>query len=208
MDFFLLCVSALTVVVANRYEQAQRIALLGGELSKFQIEKLMETTADGYLRAVGEVDTQRRAQIWNMLEQAQTNLLGQIQTFATAFAKTDAQATRFSTLPAAVPFATLLPFATADMRALVTLHAQGISACIAACNAADARSDHAMTQRDRAYMLTAELLLFQHSCHWFCRSKLTANARMMARHKTPHAQLLDAVSAQTRKAYQELLGIN
>jgi hypothetical protein len=54
-------------------------------------------------------------------------------------------------------------------------------------------------------MLTAELLLFQHSCHWFCRSKVTANARMMARHKTPHAQLLSSVSAQTREAYLQLV---
>jgi hypothetical protein len=54
-------------------------------------------------------------------------------------------------------------------------------------------------------MLTAELLLFQHSCHWFCRSKVTANARMVGRHKTPHAQLLASVSAPTRTAYLQLL---
>jgi hypothetical protein len=55
-------------------------------------------------------------------------------------------------------------------------------------------------------MLTAELLLLQHSCQWYCRSKATASARMMARHRTPHAQLLASVSAQTRKAYNKLLG--
>jgi hypothetical protein len=29
---------------------------------------------------------------------------------------------------------------------------------------------------------------------------------MVARHRTPHAQLLASVSAQTRRAYQQLLG--
>jgi hypothetical protein len=83
------------------------------------------------------------------------------------------------------------------MRALVSLHAQGIAAV--------AQNHSGLSQKERAFMLTAELLLFQHSCHWFCRSKLTANARMMARHKTPHAQLLASVSAPTRNAYLQLL---
>jgi hypothetical protein len=77
------------------------------------------------------------------------------------------------------------------------MHAQGIDAVAA--------NSSGLNQKDRAFMLTAELLLFQHSCHWFCRSKVTANARMMARHKTPHAQLLSSVSAQTREAYLQLV---
>jgi hypothetical protein len=198
MDFFLLSATALAVVALNRYVQAQRIALLSIELGKFQIEKLMETTADGYLRALGETDLLRRAQIWNMLGQAESNLSGQVQAFAKAFAQCDEEATRFSTLPVAVPYAQRwLPFASADMRALVRMHAQGIDAVAA--------NSSGLNQKDRAFMLTAELLLFQHSCHWFCRSKVTANARMMARHKTPHAQLLSSVSAQTREAYLQLV---
>jgi hypothetical protein len=45
----------------------------------------------------------------------------------------------------------------------------------------------------------------QHSCHWFCRSKVVASARMLARHKTSYEQLLAAVSPETRQAYQALL---
>jgi len=198
MDFFLLCASALAVIVSNRYAQAQRIALLSSELGKFQIEKLMETTADGYLRALGEADADRRAQIWNMLGEAESNLCRQVQAFAKAFAHCDAHATRMSTLPIALPFATrLFPFATADMRALVQIHANGIDAV--------AQNDAGLPQKERAYMLTAELLLFQHSCHWYCRSKATASARMMARHQTPHAQLMGSVNAATRAAYLQLL---
>lgn len=198
MDFFLLCASALAVVVSNRYAQAQRIALLSSELGKFQIEKLMETTADGYLRALGETDAERRTQIWNMLGEAESNLCRQVSAFAKAFALCDEQATRMSTLPIALPFATrLLPFATADMRALVRIHADGIQAV--------ADNKAGLSQKDRAFMLTAELLLFQHSCHWYCRSKTTASARMVARHRTPHAQLVASVSPATRDAYLKLL---
>lgn len=198
MDLFLLFASALAVVVSNRYAQAQRIALLSSELGQFQIEKLMETTADGYLRAMGEADAERSSQIWNMLGQAEENLCRQLQAFAAAFAQCDAEATRMSTLPIALPFATrLLPFATADMRAVVQMHTDGI--CAVAHNTAG------LSQKDRAFMLTAELLLFQHSCHWYCRSKATASARMMARHQTPHAQLLGSVSTLTRKNYLQLL---
>ena len=40
-------------------EQGRRIALLGSYLGKYQIEKLMESLTDGYLRALSEVDPER-----------------------------------------------------------------------------------------------------------------------------------------------------
>jgi hypothetical protein len=42
--------------------------------------------------------------------------------------------------------------------------------------------------------MSAELFLMQHSCHWFCKSKAVASARMLVRHKTSHEQLIAAVS--------------
>ena len=51
----------------------------------------------------------------------------------------------------------------------------------------------------------AQLLLMQHTCHWFCRSKSTASVRMQVRHQTSYAQLLAAVSPQTRQAYLAVL---
>ena len=32
--------------------------------------------------------------------------------------------------------------------------------------------------------MSAELFLMQHTCHWYCRSRAVASARMLARHKT------------------------
>jgi hypothetical protein len=59
--------------------------------------------------------------------------------------------------------------------------------------------------KERAYMLLAELFLLQHSCHWYCRSKMVASARLLARHQSPYAQVLGSVSLATRKAYLALV---
>jgi hypothetical protein len=45
----------------------------------------------------------------------------------------------------------------------------------------------------------------QHTCHWFCRSRMIANARMLAQHQTPYARALEAVGAQTRADYLALV---
>ncbi|MGJ4748726.1 hypothetical protein ACQV5M_20360, partial [Leptospira sp. SA-E8] len=61
--------------------------------------------------------------------------------------------------------------------------------------------------RDKAYTMMAELLLMQHSCHWFCRSRSVADARMVMRHQTQHAQLLTSVSEITRAGYLRVTGL-
>ena len=110
----------------------------------------------------------------------------------------DAAAARWSTLPLALPLAAkFFPRATADFRSLLQIHSKGVDAVV--------RNQAGVPQKERAFVLTAELLLLQHSCHWFCRSKALASARSMARHKTPHSQLLASVSAPTREAYLQLL---
>ena len=38
-----------------------------------------------------------------------------------------------------------------------------------------------------------------------CKSKTVASARMLARHQTPHEQLVASVSAETRNAYLTLI---
>jgi hypothetical protein len=194
---FALLVGALWFL--NIRAQHQRIRVLATVLGQFQVEKLMETVADGYLRALGESDAERSSQVWNMLGQAELTLNGQLHDFVQAFDKVDAASARFSTLALGLPYALqLFPGSSADLRALLHVHAQGIDALV--------RNEAGLSQKDKAFTLTAELLLLQHSCQWFCRSKLMANSRMMARHRTPHAQLLASVSAQTRIAYQQLLG--
>ncbi len=57
MEFFTLvtCV-AIAIYILKLSEERRRIALLGSHLGQYQIEKLMETLTDGYLRALGEKD--------------------------------------------------------------------------------------------------------------------------------------------------------
>jgi len=199
MPVFLCALAIGALWFLNIREQHRRIRVLASVLGQFQVEKLMETVADGYLRALGENDAERSTQVWNMLGQAELTLNGQLQDFVREFDKVDALSARFSTLPLGLPFALkLFPGSSADLRALLHIHAKGIDALV--------RNEGALSQKDKAFTLTAELLLLQHSCQWFCRSKAMASSRMMARHRTPHSQLLASVSAPTRKAYGKLVG--
>jgi hypothetical protein len=191
----LLCVGAF---VLKSRDQKRRIALLGGYLGKYQIEKLMESLTDGYLRALGEDDPDRRAQIWNMLDSAEVTLCEQFNRFVGEFSSVDAEQVRVSKLAVALPFADkLFAGATFDLHKAHALHAQGMSRT--------AKNSLGQSQKNKAFMLTAELFLMQHTCHWYCRSKTVASARMFARHKTTYAQLLESVSPETRKAYTALI---
>lgn len=197
----LLLVLALTagVQVAKGREQRRRIQLLGRYLERYRIEKLMETLLDGYLRALGESDEARRDSIWSLLATAEAELRDQVQQLAADFEHVWPDDALVSTWPVALPHAhKLFPRATFDMRQALAIHAQGIATVIA--------NEAGHSPRDKAYTLTAEVLLFQHTCHWFCRSRTVASARMRARHKTDHAQLVRAVSPETREAYRRLLG--
>jgi hypothetical protein len=198
MPVFLLALAIGSIWFISVRQQHRRIRVLANVLQQFQVEKLMETVADGYLRALGESDAERSNQVWNMLGQAEITLNGQLQAFVQEFGKVDDASACFSTLPFGLPFALkLFPGTSADLRALLHVHAKGIDTLV--------RNEEALSQKDKAFTLTAELLLLQHSCQWYCRSKAMASSRMMARHRTPHAQLLASVSTRTRTAYQQLL---
>ncbi|WP_367065965.1 hypothetical protein [Oryzisolibacter sp. LB2S] len=200
MDFFLVLALAFTgTYLLNHQQQRTRIALLARHLQPYQIEQQMETLTQGYLRAMGEQDLERRLQVLGVLAPTETQLAEQFERFASDFRRVPAELARVSRLPLGLPFATqLFPAASFDMRALLDLHAQGIARAL--------RNDTGLSPRDRAYTMTAELLLMQHSCHWFCKSKAVASARMLARHQTSHAQLVAAVSPETRRAYVALTG--
>lgn len=49
-------------------------------------------------------------------------------------------------------------------------------------------------RKRRAFTMTAELMLMQHTCHWFCRSRTVASMRLLARHKTAYEQVLQSVA--------------
>jgi len=198
MEILIFAALVLGVLVLNKREQRQRIGLLGSHLSRYDIEKLMEGLTEGYLRALGESDADRQAQVWSFLDAQEVKLREQFQTFAQEFAREDGALTRVSKLPVALPFANaLLPAATFDLRQAFTIHAQGIA------DAVDNRAQR--SQKAKAFTLSAELFLMQHTCHWFCRSKAVASARLLARHKTPYAKVLESVAPATRARYQALI---
>ena len=179
--------------------QSRRIALLGSYLAKYQLEKLMATLTEGYMRALGEADGQRREQIFNLLGGSEASLCDQLNRFAAEFSKVDEADARVSKLPVAIPYADkLFPTATFDLRKALEIHAQGIDRAVR--NGAD-RSPKA-----KAFSVSAELFLLQHTCHWFCKSKAVASGRMLARQKTTYAQLVESVAPETRSAYRSLTG--
>ncbi|WP_343593541.1 hypothetical protein [Paracidovorax wautersii] len=200
MDLLLLTLLLSTGgYIVNAHQQRKRIALLAHHLGHYQIEKLMETLTQGYLRALGESDAERRDQIWTLLRISEVQLSDQFNRFAAEFARVDAPLARVSRLPVGLPFALqLFPSASFDMRQALAIHAQGIARVV--------RKEAERAPRDKAYTLTAELFLMQHTCHWFCKSRSVASARMVARHQTPHAQLVASVSPETRAAYTALIG--
>ena len=200
MDILILAMFATTGIWLLRSAwQRKRIALLGRYLGEYQIEKLMESLTAGYLRALGESDPERRAQIWNLMASTEAKLSDQFASFAADFSKVDAAQARVSTLAMAIPYADkLFPRATFDLRKVLAIHAQGIT------RAASDNPDQ--TAKSRAFTLSAELFLMQHSCHWFCKSKTVASARLLVRHKTPYAQLLQSVAPETARAYLAVAG--
>ena len=177
--------------------QSGRIALLGSHLGNYQIEKLMETLTAGYLRALGEADGQRREQIFHLLGSTEASLCDQLHRFSAEFAKVDAAQARVSKLPVAIAYADkLFPTATFDLRKALDIHAQGIQRAV--------RNEANRSPKARAFTVSAELFLLQHTCHWFCKSRAVASARMLGRQKTSHAQLVASVAPETRKAYCSL----
>lgn len=186
--------------VLNAFEQRRRVALLARVLQPYQIERLMQQLTDGYLRWLDEREPERQVPLWNTLQETERTLARQMESFARDFAALPAPQVQVSKLPFAMPYAQqLLPRARLfDARRVFEMHASGVQTVTG--NAAQ------LEDKDRAYMTTAELLLFQHTCHWFCRSRTVADARLMARHRTPWRQVVSSVSEATRREYLDLVG--
>lgn len=189
-------VLAVSFWMAKARLQQQRIALLARFLSGHRIEKNIETLIEGYLRGLGEADPGRREQVWGLLRATEQALCKQMRQLADDFAAADAAATRVSKLPIWLPLAPAFA-GSFDMREAIRVHARGI------CRAID--EEAARSAKDRAFAISAEMLLMQHTCHWFCRSKAVASARMLARHRTSYEQLVGAVLPQTRADYLGLV---
>ena len=199
MDIFTLAILLTAgVYFFSRQHQRKRIVLLGQHLHPYQIEKLMEALTEGYLRALGESTPERRGQIWHLLATTENQLCEQFGRFVADFAKVDATSARISRLALPLPLADVWwPQATFDMRKALVIHARGLTRAV--------QGQPGQSERDRAFTMSAELFLMQHTCHWFCKSHAMASARMQARHQTPYAQLVASVSPETRRDYLALV---
>ena len=186
MDVFIgLMLLILGSYTVKTLDERQRIELLSAKLRPYQLEQLMAELLDGYLRAMGEKDTDRSASVWQELSATEARLSDQMQAFAADVSGIWGEKVRVSRLPVSVPLVTrLFPAVGFDLRPLIQLHAQAM--------------EPGLPRRDQAFRISAELLLFQHSCHWYCRSLTMASARLVARHRTPYAQVLESVAPETR----------
>ena len=195
----LLLILALAGYVFQVRDERRRVGLLATYLGHYQIEQLMATLTEGYMRALGETDAARQQQIWSMLGSAETALSEQFQKFVADFARVDETAARVSKLPISIFYTgKWWPNSTFDLRKALGVHAHGISQAVA--NTSPQRSD-----RDKAFTVLAEIFLMQHTCHWYCKSLGVASARLVMRHQTPYQKVLDSVAPDTRQAYTALI---
>lgn len=196
--FTLLLLIAVGLYTLKSSDQKKRIGLLGRYLGKQQIEKMMETLTEGYNRALNEPDAVRQAQILSLQNTTELALSVQFNRFVAEFSNVDALDARVSKIGFAIPYADkLFPATTFDLRKALVIHAQGIALSV--------NNPLGLNPKSRAFQISAELFLMQHSCHWFCRSEMVASARLLARHKTSYVQLVGAVLPETREAYSALI---
>ena len=196
--FTLLMLMAVGIYTLKSRDQKKRIGLLGRYLGKQQIEKMMETLTAGYSRALSEPDAARQTQILSLQNTTELALSEQFNRFVAEFSSVDALDARVSKIGFAIPYADkMFPRATFDLRKALAIHAQGMALAV--------NNPLGLNPKNRAFHISAELFLMQHTCHWFCRSKTVASARLLARHKTSYAQLVSAVFPETREAYTALI---
>lgn len=199
MDFAL---TLLALVVAWRMlclrYQRTHIALLGKHLANLQLERHMETLTQGYARAIGEQAETRRLQVLETFAQTERAVAAQARTLAQAIQKESTQATSMGRLSYCVPYIErFFPTATRDFRKLLDIHATGLRHVV--------DNEGGWDAKNRAFHLSAELYLLQHSCHWFCKSRNVADARLLLQHQVNHQKVLESVSGVTRSAYLQWL---
>lgn len=199
MDIVVLLLATVIVwrLLCTHYQKAH-IALLGKHLAPLQLEKHIETLTQGYVRAIHADTESRQLQILDSFAQTEQAIASQIQSLAHNMQKESEINTSMGTLSFCVPYIErFAPSLCRDFRQLLHIHAQGIQSVV--------DNDSNWNPKDRAFHLSAEIYLFQNSCHWFCKSRTIANARLQVQHKVSFQKTLDSVSETTRAAYQNWL---
>lgn len=178
-------------------EERRRVMLLASHLQQTSIERLMERINAGYNKALEATDTAQREAIWADLQADEQQLGEQLARLADSVAREPKEATRVCRI--ALPWLDrIMPQTTFALTDVLRIHAQGLQTVAA--------NPSGLSLQERAFQFLAEMLLMQHTCHWYCRSRTIASARLVARHQTAYSQVVDAVSSQTRQAYGRLVG--
>lgn len=194
---------ALTLLIAIagwqllrvRYQRSH-ITLLGQHLAPLQLERHMETLTEGYTRAIHEDSESRQLQVFEMFAQTEQSVAAQLQSLADAIQKESSDDTSMAVLSICLPYVErFLPSLRRDFARLLQIHAAGLRRLV--------DNEDQLDPKSRAFHLSAELFLFQHSCHWFCKSRTVADARLIMRHHVDHSKVVNSVSAPTRRAYLE-----
>src|SRR5690606_7311354 len=145
-----------------------------------------ETLTQGYFRAIQSESESRQLQVLETYAQTERVIAAQVQSLADNMRRENAQDTQIATLAFCLPYAErLLPGSMLrDFRALLHIHANGLRHVV--------DNEEQWDAKTRAYRLSAELYLLQHSCHWFCKSRTVADARLMMRHQVNHQKVLES----------------
>jgi hypothetical protein len=178
--------------VRIRY-QRERIALLGRHLAKLQIERHMETLTQGYTRAIHEQDESRQLQVLATFAPTEQAVAAGVEALARSMQDENPQATGMGPFRFCLPYAERFLSATRDFQALLRIHSVGLRHVV--------DNPAGWDPKTRAFHLSAELYLLQHSCHWYCKSRNVADARLLMRHQVDHQKVLASVSETTRSAY-------
>jgi hypothetical protein len=199
MDFALsvFMVAGIWIVLRGRYQRSH-IALLAGYLSELSLERHMETLTQGYSRAIHEDSESRQLQVFETYHQTEQAVASQVRRLADSMQRESRQATSMCASKMCVPYVErFLPALTRNFVDLLQIHADGLKYVV--------DNEEGLSLKDRAFHLSAELFLFQHSCHWYCKSRTVADARLLLRHQVDHRKVLESVSSKTRNAYLEWL---
>ena len=196
MDFVLILLAMAVAwhFLRIRYQRT-RIILLGKHLANMNLERHMETLTQGYTRAIHEESETRQRQVFDTFTQTEGAVATSLQSLARAMQKESAADTAIGPFSFCLPYAERMIPETSlrDFRKLLQIHADGLRGAI--------ENNAGTDPKTRAFHIAAELYLLQHSCHWFCKSRTVADARLLMRHKVDHAKVLASVTAATRTAY-------
>ena len=182
----------------NKRVQRARIVWLAQHLSRHPVDKALERLVRETMTGLNHSDEDKRAHHWRCASQACDDLVVALQRALDDMGQGFAPMARGSRLAVALPYAEQwLPGMAFDVRRLLAVHVQGL---------ARMQTEEAANEpKTQAFMRLAEAMLLQHSCHWYCRSKTVASARLLAQHQTRYEQVLESVHPATHTAYHKAL---